>query len=155
MHPVAGNQKRHLNTFRGLTIKNVNMNFPESEEKQKGHMKQQHQGTYLTEPKPDESTEQHIKLGTKQCDMYLCIFDAIKKAMYTGQMGKFPVTSSCGNKYLMVAVKMDGKYINAKPMKSLESQSLVKAYSAIMERWKATKSLHPTGMFWITKCQKS
>jgi hypothetical protein len=38
--------------------------------------------------------------------------------MYTDQTGKFPVTSSLGNVYLMVAVGMNGDYINGEPMKT-------------------------------------
>ena len=63
--------------------------------------------------------------------------------MYTDQTGKFPVTLSQGNKYLMVAIKMDGNYIDGKPMKTQEASLLVKAYNAIMERWKATKVVVP------------
>ena len=54
--------------------------------------------------------------GTKHKDVYLQVFDATKKSMYTDQTGQFPLTSSRGNKYLMVAVKMDGNYIDAEPM---------------------------------------
>ena len=32
--------------------------------------------------------------GKKHKDVYLCIFDATKKTMYTDQMGRFPITSS-------------------------------------------------------------
>jgi hypothetical protein len=48
-------------------------------------------------------------------------------------MGTFPVTLSCSSKYLMIAIEMDGNYINGRPMKTHEACSLVKAYNAIME----------------------
>jgi hypothetical protein len=35
----------HLNSFPRLTVNAVNKHFPESDETQKGHMKQNHQGT--------------------------------------------------------------------------------------------------------------
>jgi hypothetical protein len=43
----------------------------------------------------------------------------------------------------MIAVEMVGNYIDVKPMKMQESKSMVKAYSAIMERWAATKVIAP------------
>ena len=56
--------------------------------------------------------------------------------MNTNQTGLFTVTSSRGNQYLMVAVKLNGNYIDAEPMKTREAASLVKACQAIMDRWK-------------------
>ena len=105
----------NLNTFSGLTAANVNMFFPESDKNQKSHMKQQHQGTRSTkipETPNDPSTDTIIQSGIKQKDSYLRIFDATKCSMYTNKTGKFPVTSSRGNLYLMVVVEMDGNYIN-------------------------------------------
>ena len=51
--------------------------------------------------------------------------------------------SSRGNQYLMVAMEMDGNYINGKPLKIHEAGSLVKAYQAIMQHWKATGIVAP------------
>ncbi len=50
--------------------------------------------------------------------MYVKVYDATKRAMYTDQTGRFPVTSSQRHKYLMVAVELDGNYIDAEPMKA-------------------------------------
>jgi hypothetical protein len=36
------------------------------------------------------------------------VFDATKKLMFSDQTGKFPITSARGNKYIMVAVELDG-----------------------------------------------
>ncbi|KAL7476773.1 hypothetical protein ACHAW6_002610 [Cyclotella cf. meneghiniana] len=43
----------------------------------------------------------------------------------------------------MVAVELDGNYIDAEPMKTRAVQSLVQAYQAIHNRWKATKVICP------------
>ena len=45
------------------------------------------------------------------------MFDTTKKAMYTDQPGRFPITSTGRHKYTMVAVELDGNYIDAEPMK--------------------------------------
>ena len=50
--------------------------------------------------------------GVKHKDIYLRVFDATKKRMYTNQTCKFPITSARGHKYIMVAVELDGNYID-------------------------------------------
>ena len=75
--------------------------------------------------------------------MYVKVYDATKCAMYTDQTGRFPVTSSQGHKYLMVAVELDGNYIDAEPMKARTTQELVKAYQAIWKRWEITDVIAP------------
>ena len=62
------------------------------------------------------------KPGEKHKGVYLHVFDATKKSMYTNQTGHFPIMSSHGNKYIMVAIKMDGNYINAEPMRSRKTK---------------------------------
>ena len=49
----------------------------------------------------------------KQRDVYLCIYDAAKKTMYTDLTSSFPVISQRGHKYIMVAIELDGNYIDA------------------------------------------
>ena len=68
------------------------------------------------------------KPGVKHKDVNLRVFSAAKKAMYTDQPGRFPITSAQGHKYTMVAVKLDGNYIDAEPMKSRTAKELTEAY---------------------------
>jgi hypothetical protein len=111
---------------------------------QKGHMKQVKQGVRSTKViDKDAMLEFKPQPGVKHKDVYLRVFDATKKAMYTDQTGKFPITSSRGNKYLMVAVELDGNFIDAEPLKTRTAQSLTKAYEAIHARWKATRVICP------------
>jgi hypothetical protein len=63
--------------------------------------------------------------------------------MYSDQTGKFPIPSSQGNKYIMVAVELDGNYIDAEPLKTRGTQSLINAYQSIFSRWKATNVIIP------------
>jgi len=81
--------------------------------------------------------------GVKHKDVYLMVFDATKKSMFSDQTGKFPITSARGNKYIMVAVESDGNYIDGEPLQSRSAQSLTKAYLAIFQRWKATGVICP------------
>ncbi len=83
------------------------------------------------------------KPGIKHKDVYLKVFDATKKSMFSNQTGKFPITSACGNKYIMVAVELDGNYIDGEPLQSRFAQSLTKGYQAIFQRWNATGVICP------------
>jgi hypothetical protein len=55
--------------------------------------------------------------GVKHKDVYLRVFDTTKKAMYTNQPSCFPITSTGGHEYTMVAAELDRNYIDAEPMK--------------------------------------
>ena len=68
-------------------------------------MHQQLQGVRRAKVVYDDAKLLNPTPRVKHKDIYLHVFDAIKKAMYTNQSGRFPITSSKGNKYLMVAVK--------------------------------------------------
>ncbi|KAL7483042.1 hypothetical protein ACHAW6_008693 [Cyclotella cf. meneghiniana] len=137
---------RHGNlvTFPGLTTSNVTKHFPESDETQKGHMKQTKQGVRSTKVIDEDAMALFKpKPGDKHRDVYLRVFDATKRSMYTDQTGRFPITSSRGNKYIMVAVEMDGNYIDAQPMQARTTKELVAAYQAIFGRWTATGVICP------------
>ena len=137
-------QKGNLVTFPGLTPNNINRHFPESEETQKGHMRQTRQGVRSTKV-IDEDAMLGIqpKPGTKHKDVYLRVFYATKKAMYSDQTGKFPITSARGNKYIMVAVELDGNYIDVEPLKSRKAKDLTDSYQKIFQRWKTTGAVCP------------
>ena len=54
----------------GLTIESVNTFFPESDETQKGHMKQQRQGirsTKLKDEEDEEEEEENVPVEPKKC----------------------------------------------------------------------------------------
>ncbi len=76
--------------------------------------------------------------GVKHKYVYLKVFDVTKKSMFSNQTGKFPITSACGNKYIMDAVELDGNYIDCELLQPRSAKSLTKAYQAIFQRWKAT-----------------
>ncbi len=149
---------RHKNlvTFPGMTVDNANKFFPESNKTQKGHMKQSRQGVRWTkvideDAMLEEATHPKPIPGVKFKDVYLRVFDTTKKAMYTGQPGRFPITSAGGHKYTMVAVELDGNYIDAEPMKSQTAKELTEDYKQTYARWKATGVICPNWHFLTTK----
>jgi len=60
------------------------------------------------------------------------------------QTGRFPATSSRGNKYIMVLVEIDGNYIDAEQMKNKTEGSMIKAYLALWERLTEIGAVKPT-----------
>jgi hypothetical protein len=134
-----------LATFPGLTIENINKFFPESVETQKGHMRQQQQGVRSTKLRDEDATLTVFNQtpGLKHKDVYLRIYDSTKRAMYTDQTGCIPVVSSRGNQYIMVAVELDGNYIDCEPMHDRTTNSLIEAYQNICKRWKQTGVIAP------------
>jgi hypothetical protein len=139
---------KNLVTFPGLTSENVNKFFPESNETQKGHMKQTKQGVRSTKVIDEDAILKaeampQPKPGVKHKEVYLRVFDATKKAMYTVQPGRFPITSAQRHKYTMVAVELDGNFIDAEPMKSKTAKELTEVYKRIYARWKAMGVICP------------
>ncbi len=77
---LAAIRNGKLTTFPGLTSGNVMKHFPESDEMQKGHMKQIQQGLRSTKPTPTPPPSTPTP-GTKHQDVYLRVYDATKKTM--------------------------------------------------------------------------
>ena len=60
-----------------------------------------------------------------------------KELVYSDQTGKFPTTSSRGNKYLMVLYYTNGSYIMMEPMKSRHENEMIRAHKVLIERLKS------------------
>ena len=68
-------------------------------------MRQARQGVHSTKvPDEDALLGEKPKPGIKHKDVYLRIFDATRKTMYTDQSGQFPHKSRRNNQYIMIAV---------------------------------------------------
>jgi hypothetical protein len=87
-------QNGKLVTFPGLTVENISKHFPELVETAKGHMKQSKRGMRSTKVIDEDIPQVKQTPGVKHKDVYLRVFDATKKSIYTDQMGKFPIQSS-------------------------------------------------------------
>jgi hypothetical protein len=125
----------------------VHKHFSESDETQKGHMKQQHQNVKSTKGKQNAMTIKKKKLirtnQAKLKDMYIKIYLA-NDTVHFNQTGCFPATSSRGNKCIMVLVEIDGNYIDAELMKNKTEGSMIKAYLALWEHLTATGTVKST-----------
>ncbi len=63
--------------------------------------------------------------------------------MYTDQTGGFPVTSSRGNKYIMIMCDVDGNHIDAEPMKSKMTEAMIDTYLKLWNRLTRTGVITP------------
>ena len=70
----------NLTSFPGLTTKNVNKFFPESDKMQKGHMCQTRQGVQSTKAKEEEEERSDFKAkpGKKHKDVYVQFLNMTK-----------------------------------------------------------------------------
>ena len=66
----------------------------------------------------------------------------LDRKMYTDQTVKFPVTSFCGNQYIMVLFELDSNNILVEPMKSRTAGNTILAYQTLVNRLKE-KCIHP------------
>jgi hypothetical protein len=71
-------------------------------------------------------------------DMFIQIHNANNTA-HSDQTGRFPVTSSSG-----ILVEVDGKFIDAEPMKNKSAGSMIKAYLALWKQLTASGTVKPT-----------
>ncbi|KAL7503578.1 hypothetical protein ACHAXN_001353, partial [Cyclotella atomus] len=107
---LAATRAGFLTSWPGLNVSAINKYFPESVETQKGHMKHQRQGvrsTKIPQLQADVTDDERAQLEKemkalkqKHRDIFIRVYEE-KEIVYSDQTGKFPTTSSRGNKYLM------------------------------------------------------
>jgi hypothetical protein len=141
--------KGFYSTWPLLTTKNVNKYFPESEETQKGHMRQKRSGIRSTnrrvrfvmdgDEKELEDIEATMKdLQRKHEDIMVKVYSCTN-AIFTDQTGQFPITSSRKYRYIMVMCEIDGNLILVEPLQSRTEQSLIEGRRKLIARLKARK----------------
>ena len=94
---------------------------------QKGHLQQQHKifrYTKVDNKIPDDGEETH--------ECYFMIEPlATTGETFSDQTGRFPVTSSKGNKYIMIMYNYDDNAILGEPMKSRTENEMVRAFTQL------------------------
>ena len=114
-------------------VKNVSKYFPESEETQKGHMRNQRQGVRSTKraAKPNRFSPATAATGAteaieKKGDIFVAVYEP-RATFYTDQTGRFPQQSSRGNNYMMVLFDVDSSSTWVEPMKNRTEGELILA----------------------------
>ena len=119
-------------TWTLITVKNVNRHFPESEENQKGHMRNQRQGVPSTKA-PHPATKPTPE--DKKRDVFTNFYDP-KGTMYTDQTGKSTHWLSSGKKYQMIPHEIDENPTWIETMKNKTEGEMILAWSRALERMK-------------------
>jgi hypothetical protein len=76
--------------------------------------------------------ETDLDQGIKNHYVYAATIDAGQ--IYTDQMGRFPVVSSKGNKYIMILYDHDSNAIMAQPIKDRTAQELLRAFQVMEQK---------------------
>jgi hypothetical protein len=82
-------------------------------------------------------TETNLPALPKMKEIYIKIHNTTNM-MHSNQTGRFPASSSRGNKNIMVLVEVSGNYIDAEPMKNKSAGEMIKAYLALWTRLTAS-----------------
>ena len=111
-------------TWPGLNANTVAKYLSKKEATVLGHLKQTHKGIRSTKQKvlpalPEIDTEQFPPTANsiKTNDVYFKVIELEGKIL-TDQTGRFPVTSSRGHKYIMVAYHYNSNTIHTEPLKT-------------------------------------
>ena len=78
----------------------------------------------------------------------------MQNKIYTDQTGQFPVTSSKGNKNIMVDFETDSNSIMAEPMKSIKASELTTVYAKI-HKVLTSRGLKPTLHIFDNECSQT
>eukprot|EP00804_Cyclotella_cryptica_P000450 CCRYP_019933-RA/>CCRYP_019933-RA protein AED:0.03 eAED:0.04 QI:0/0/0/1/0.4/0.16/6/0/1642 len=130
---LAAIRKGNYSTWPLITVKNVHKHFPQSEETQQGHMRNQRQGTRSTKQALPQA-EPHTPLPQLH-DIFIRTYDT-HSTLYTDQTGKFPHLSSQGNRYQMILYHVDSNSIWAEPTKNKAEGELILARNRALQRMK-------------------
>lgn len=128
-------RQRFYTSWPGINLKNVNRYYPQSKATTKGHMDQTRKNI---RPTPHDITETDDNdIVPQEADniatnhLYLTIETTGK--IYTDQTGRFPVKSSRGNQYILVAYDYDSNAILTEPLKNRQGKEILRAYTKIIE----------------------
>jgi hypothetical protein len=118
-------------TWPGLTSDDlVKKHLPKSLAAAKGHLRQERQGLQSTQPPPVPLAIPDPEPNTRTHVVFMKPIEITGK-IYSNQIGRFPLTSSCGNKYIMLVYDVDSNSITTEPLKSRNELELLRAYSKI------------------------
>ena len=115
----------NFTSWPNLTTDNVTKYLRPSIASAKGHIKQIKQNIRSTKKQPDNLT-----------NLVFAKSYELTKLICSDQTGRFPITSSKGNKYLMIILDYDSNAIISQPLPSRSQQHLLQAFSKIHEKLK-------------------
>ena len=133
----------------GLTVELVNKYLPRTEANIKGHIRQQYKGkqsTRMQQEVPIMTQQPPPEIPTERTHQLLLKVTECSSKIFTDQTGRFPITSSRGYKYIMIAYDYESKNILAEPIKSRTSLHIKDAYQK-MRKLLCSRGLTPRTHF--------
>ena len=117
-----------------INVQNVSKHFPESEEAQKWHMRNQQQGVRSTKIRLAEQTNDYkTQVEENKRDIFIAVHDP-KSTLYTDETEKIPFRSIRGQKYQVVAHHINSNWTLIKTTKRRIERDLIKARRRILRR---------------------
>jgi hypothetical protein len=124
--------KGFFSTWPGLTEHLVRHHLPKSTATSSGHLRQQYQNIRSTRQAPPRTTTAPAILAERTNDVFSTVYQPTGR-IYTDQTGRFPVTSSRGNRYIMIMYDYDSNAILSHPMKNRSTNELTQACSNLLD----------------------
>ena len=124
---------RYFATWPGLTSDLVRKHLPKLIATAKGHLKQDRQNIRSTKLSSSTAPLVLPSQHTPRARSHQVFVETVELTgkVSTDQTGRFPVTSSCGSKYLMVLYDHDSNAIIREPIKSRSEAEFIRAYSVL------------------------
>ena len=125
----------HFATWPGLTADLVRKHLPKSPITVLGHLHQQRQNIRSTQPPPEPELDSNPPSDPGNSRTHL-VFSAVadlRTEIATDLTGLFPITSSMGNKYILVCYVYDCNAILTAPMKSRSEVDHIRAFDTIRQ----------------------
>lgn len=125
----------YITGFPGLSTNTLTKYPPSSIAMHKGHLDQARANQRSTKEAHTHDTVSHLfptvlddNIQEHHC---FCSIHEYTGKTYSDQTGRFPVTSTRGNKYLFIFYSYDTNLIYAEPMKSREAGELLRAFTTV------------------------
>ena len=128
---ITATNKGTFCTWPGLTAKLVQKHMGKSMATEKVHMQQQMKNLRSTKPKLNKT------IDTKTEEFYFAVTPLSETGKtFSDQIGRFLVTSSRGNKYIMIMYDYDSNSINGEAMKSRTREEILRAFTKLHQKLK-------------------
>ncbi len=129
---VKAINKGYLKGFAGLTLRQVHQHIKVNNKAEKGHMDQSCQGKQSTKTSFPEGIPPPFPPNGKPIDtmeplpqfVFMTIIK-ISSMLFSGQSGRFPITSSRGNKYIVIFYIYDANFFKSVLIKSRSKEELL------------------------------
>lgn len=135
-------QQGHLNSIPNITADQIRKYPPNSIESAKGHLDQSKQGTWSTKPKRSKPKRSELSnpqapepdpIGPAPATDILFMKLTCSSQLHGDSTGRFPVTSSKGNKKVLIGWCSLGNYIKSVAIAGDSADDFIKGYSEMLQ----------------------